>query len=337
MRQKSPDLVRELYEVSRLLHAEATPDEPRVPLEQALAAACNVPAVYDGATIVARSESGDIVGFADVLTQDMEGYRHVAQVNIGVLPEHRRAGVARTLLGSAVDFAERLGRTLLMGSTRDTIPAGEAFAQRIGAELGQVITENRLDLRMVDPALVRSWTEAGATGPPGYHLELVKATTPEHLLPGVIAAFEILNTAPRDDLQVGDFTITAERLKDEEAAAAAAGMERWAYYAVEDSSSHFVGITDIVVNPGTPERIHVGNTAVAPGHRGHALGKWLKGAMTQKILDELPAARWLVTSNAASNEAMLSINAQLGFRARAAVKTWQLSTERTHQYLSGQA
>ena len=30
--------------------------------------------------------------------------------------------------------------------------------------------------------------------------------------------------------------------------------------------------------------------------------------MTQQALDELPAAHWLVTSNAASNEAMLSIN-----------------------------
>jgi hypothetical protein len=36
------------------------------------------------------------------------------------------------------------------------------------------------------------------------------------------------------------------------------------------------------------------NTAVAPAHRGRALGEWLKAAMTQKVIDELPAARSLV-------------------------------------------
>jgi GNAT superfamily N-acetyltransferase len=91
-----------------------------------------------------------------------------------------------------------------------------------------------------------------------------------------------------------------------------------------------------VVSSAAPERVHVGNTAVEPAHRGRALGKWLKGAMTRKALDELPAAHWLVTSNAASNEAMLSINRQLGFHASAEVKTWQVSTERARACLSGQ-
>jgi mycothiol synthase len=104
---------------------------------------------------------------------------------------------------------------------------------------------------------------------------------------------------------------------------------------VDDATSDFVGLTDIVVNSAVPERVQIGNTAVDPAHRGRALGKWLKGAMTQKVLDELPAAHWLVTANAASNDAMLSINRQLGFHARAAVKTWQVSTERARAYLSG--
>src|SRR5579863_7504099 len=70
--------------------------------------------------------------------------------------------------------AGRFGRSLLMGGTRETVPAGEAFARRIGAELGQVMIENRLDLRAVDRDLVRSWVEAGPARAPGYHLEFVR-------------------------------------------------------------------------------------------------------------------------------------------------------------------
>lgn len=334
LRDRTEDLIRELYEAAGPLHAEATPDRPRQPLEQELAFARSLPEAYGGATIVARGDAGQIVGSADVTVQDMDGFRHVARVSIGVLPGHRRAGIGRALLGGAVEVAGRLGRSLLMGATRETVPAGEAFARRIGAELGQVMTENGLDLRAVDRDLVRSWVEAGPARAPGYHLEFVKGATPDRLIPGVIAALQIMNTAPRDDLQVGDFTITPERLKEEEQTAAAAGLERWACYAVDDATGDFVGLTDIVVSSAVPERVQIGNTAVEPAHRGHALGKWLKGAMTQKVLDELPAAHWLVTANAASNDAMLSINRQLGFQASAAVKTWQVSTERARAYLS---
>ena len=336
-RDRPDNLIRELYEATGPLHTEATPDEPRQPLEQELAFARNLPGAYDGATIIARDGAGQIIGSADVSVQDIDGFRHVAQVSIGVLPGHRRAGTGRALLGGAIDVAGRLGRGVLMGGTRETVPAGQAFARRIGAELGQVMTENRLDLRAVDRDLIRSWTQAGPARASGYHLQFVKGATPDRLMPGVIAAFEIMNTAPRDDLQIGDFTITPQLFREEERAAAAAGQERWAYYAIEDATSDFVGLTDIVVNAAVPERIHVGNTAVHPAHRGHALGKWLKAAMTQKVLDELPAARWVVTGNAASNDAMLSINRQLGFQASAAVKIWQVSTDRARAYLSGQA
>jgi mycothiol synthase len=334
LRDRPEDLIRELYAATWPLHAEAVPDEPRQPVEQVLAIARGLPESYDGVTIVARDGAGLILGCADVTVQDLPGSRHVAQVGIGVLPGHRRAGIGRTLLGGVIEASGRLGRSLLMGTTRATVPAGEVFARRAGAELGQVMIENRLDLRAVDHDLIRSWLDAGPARAPGYRLEFVRGVTPDRLVPGAVAALQILNTAPRDDLQVGDFTLTPRQLIQEEQAAAAAGLERWACYAVDDASGEFVGLTDIVVDTAAPERVRVGNTGVAPAHRGRALGKWLKAAMTQQVLDELPAARWLVTSNAASNAAMISINQQLGFEASAAVKTWQVSLERARGCLS---
>ena len=336
LRDRSADLLREVYAATGPLHAEAIPDMPRVSLERWLSGARSLSAAEDGATIVARDSTGQIIGSADVTTQDIDGFRHIAEISIGVLAGHRRAGIGRALLSSALDVTERLGRTLLTGAARETVPAGDAFARRIGAELGMVLTENRLDLRAIDRDLVRSWVEAGPVRAPGYHLEFINGPTPDQLLPRVVAAFRIMNTAPREDLQVDDFTITAEVLRDAEQSALAAGFERWACYAVDDATGDFVGLTDIAVYPAEPERVHVGNTAVEPAHRGRALGKWLKGAITQQVLDQVPGARWMVTNNAASNDAMLSINRQLGFRASAEVKMWQVSTERVRAYLENE-
>ena len=135
LRDRPESLIRELYAAAGPLHAEAVPGQPRQPLEQALAFARSLPGAYDGATIVARDDAGRIVGYADVAVQDMDGFRHVAQAGIGVLPGHRRAGIGRALLGGVLEVAGRLGRSLLMGDTRETVPAGEAFARRIGAGL----------------------------------------------------------------------------------------------------------------------------------------------------------------------------------------------------------
>lgn len=83
-------------------------------------------------------------------------------------------------------------------------------------------------------------------------------------------------------------------------------------------------VTDVHWNPSQADTVWQGNTGLHPDHRGHALGKWLKAAMLQRILDERPAAVDVRTGNADSNDAMLGINHALGFRPFIANTTWQV-------------
>lgn len=288
----------------------------------------------DGWALIARDGASQIIGSARVLSQELKGNRHIAQTSIAVLPDRRRAGAGRALLGAAVDAAEALQRTRLVGRSRGNVPAGEAFARHIGAELGQIMIENRIDLEQLNHNLVRGWIDDGPRRAPGYHLMFVHGVTPPELGPAVVEALEIMNTAPRDNLDQRDFRITPEQLRDQEQAFTALGFERWALYTVEDATGHFVGLTDLSFRLAAPERIQVGNTGVDLAHRGHALGKWLKASMTQRVLDDLPEARALITSNAAGNAAMLRINQELGYRPSAAEMTWQISVERARSYLA---
>lgn len=68
----------------------------------------------------------------------------------------------------------------------------------------------------------------------------------------------------------------------------------------------------------------VGSTGVRPEHRGHALGKWLKAAMTLRVLEERPHVTDIRTSNADSNEAMVGINCAMGYRPLLGTATWEL-------------
>jgi mycothiol synthase len=335
LREQSDELIAELYDATAALHAEATPEDPRRALADEIAGVRTRPANDDGAVLVARDRAGQVAGIAWCTWEQLEGWNHVLQVNIEVLPAVRRQGLGRLLLEGAAGIAQEQGLRLVMGRTRDNVPSGAAFCAGFGAERAMTAAENRLDLRTFDRDLVDRWIADGPVRAPGYRLEFVAGPTPPELAEQAAGVLNVMNTAPREDMDVSDVLVTPELMAEYEEAAEAAGRGHWAYYAVEDATGRFVGLSDISFEPGTPDRVHVGDTGVEPAHRGRALGKWLKAAITRKILDERPGARWVITFNAGSNDAMLGINRELGFRTTAVHTTWQIPADQLRSVLAG--
>ena len=324
----------EVYAATAPLHAEATPDDPRRPLAEEIAAVRHQPPCEDGIVMVARDATGVIAGYLDCGWEQVPGVDHMLAAEVAVLPGWRRRGLGRLLLDRAAGVAEQRGLRLVTGRTRDNVPSGAAFCARFGAEPAFVGQENRLDLRSVDRELVARWIADGPVRAPGYRLEFVAGRTPPELVDRVAEVLNVMNTAPREDLDMGDTPVTADLVRDNEEAVLAAGGQLWAFYVAETSSARYVGLTTIEIRPGTPDRVQVGDTGVDPAHRGRALGKWLKAAITERILAELPAVRWVITWNAGSNDAMLGINTELGFRTAALHTTWQIATDQLRTQLA---
>jgi mycothiol synthase len=334
--REQPDaLMAELYTATAPLHAEATPDDPRRPLAEEIAAARHQPPTEDGVVMVARDGAGAIAGHLDCGWEQVPGIDHTLMTEIAVLPGWRRRGLGWLLLDRVVSVAEERGLRLVMGRTRDNVPSGSAFCARFGAEPALVGQENRLDLRAVDRDLVARWIADGPVRAAGYRLEFFSGRTPAELLDQVAEVLNVMNTAPRENLDISDIPMTADLVREREEADLAAGEQQRALYAVEESSGRFVGLTTIALRPGTPDRVRVGDTGVDPEHRGRGLGKWLKATMTERILTGLPEVRWVITWNAGSNDAMLGINTELGFRTVAVHTTWQISTDQLRVRLAG--
>jgi len=328
VREQPDELLAAIYAARTQLHQEAEPDDPRRPLAEEIAEIRNLPLPVGGFVLVARDSAGSIAGIGTCWWEDLPGRDHILVADVAVLPGARGQGLGWLLLDRCAAIAQQRGLRLVIGRTRDNVPSGAAFCARLGAEQAMVGRENRLDLRAVDRALVDRWLAEGPLRAPGYRLEFVAGLTPPHLAEQAAEVANVMNTAPRENLDMGDTPITAALLREYEAADAAAGVEHWAYYAVQEATGRFVGVTDIHLRSGTPDRVQVGATAVDPAHRGRSLGKWLKAAMTRQILGERPEVRWVITHNAGSNDAMLAINDQLGFRTTAVHTAWQLATDR---------
>jgi mycothiol synthase len=232
-----------------------------------------------------------------------------------------------------VAVARAEGRTRLLGNTFGTVPAGNAFAAEVGAEMKTAQHLNHLPTAEVDRSLLERWVAEGPKRAEGYELLAWDGAIPEEHLTAFIDLFLVMNTMPRDDLQINDFTITEAEWREQETQMDAVGAERWMLVARRVSDGALAGFHDVYWMPHEPNLINVGATGVRPEHRGHALGKWLKAVMTLRILDERADVEDIRTGNADSNDAMLGINHAMGYRPLLAAEAWEVPAEVAAKWL----
>lgn len=309
------------------LRAESRPHDPPRSIDHTRATFASV-AMLDHVAFepwIAR-RGGELVGSLFV-SMSLKDNLHMAFLDLGVDADHRRAGVGSALLRKGAEIAAAADRVLLLLNTVSTVPAGAAFLERYGATAGLAAHTNQLTIADVDRAMLADWHGSDARLG-DFELLVWEGPYPEEHLEAMVHVNRVMNQQPFDDLDVEEFTIDAEQLRQTEAFLEARNQMRWTMVARHLPSGDLAGFTDVVFDPEDPAKLNQGNTGVDPAYRGNGLGKWLKAAMLTKVLAERPEVERVRTGNADSNEAMLAINRRLGFEPYVAETVWQLPLER---------
>jgi mycothiol synthase len=327
-----------LNSIRSRLQAERQPDDPPEKLEKTKAFISNIPAFVDFLLWTAQQPGHTgIVATSYIALSNTEDNRHLAQFNISVLPEFRREGIGSRLLAGIAEVARDAGRSLLISDTQGSVPAGAAFMTRIGARVGLETHVNQLDVARVDPDLLREWQERSHDRAAAFELGLWEGPYPEGDIEGIVALKKAMNLAPRGDLDVEDFDLTAEHLRQVEESHAARGIQRWSMYVRDTASGELAGYTEVWWNPDEPSILRQEDTAVWPTYRNLGLGRWLKAAMLEKALRECPSVRYVRTDNADTNAPMLKINEEMGFKPYLSNSVWQVELSGVLDYLHSRA
>lgn len=335
LREATDEQLRASYELSVRIGDETRPEgDPIAPFEQFLTRARHLPSEFHAIHFIARDDDGASLAQAALSWEISDHNQHLIGADVSVLPEHRGRGIARELLHVLVPEIEATGRTMVNGHTTAIVPAGEAFCTRLGAKAAYRDHTNRLVLERVDREMIASWIAKGPSRAPGYSLVWHDGPYGD-LAERVIPVLLLLNHAPREDLDMEDWKITPEEMREWERMTFSVPNERWSAFARHDATDTFIGFTEVMWNPAKPATVSQMGTAVDPEHRGHALGKWLKAAMIDRILRDRPQAMDVRTGNADSNDPMLGINTQLGFEPFRAHIGWQIPTEQLRAYRDG--
>lgn len=285
---------------------------------------------------VATDRSGNPAGFLNLSYPDDGTAARLLRSMILVLPEHRRRGLATTLLGIAADSARDLGREILGGAHFDTVPAGQSFAEAVGAKKTLDFHSNVLRIDDLDIDMLRDWREQGPARGPGYSVDIVEGMYPDEILEGMAHLYLVLerdmphpeNWEPRD--------YTAEFLRGW-IGNFLKGVDLLTAIAFEDGTGSPVGMSQLGRRHTNETTWFVTTTMVDPEHRGHALGKWVKAAACLDAMERWPRAEWMETGNAFTNEPMLGINHAMGFHHEYTMSDVELAVEDAEAYLAGKS
>jgi mycothiol synthase len=319
IRPLDPESERDISDVTALLTSYwrevLGPDEPEVaPAE--IRTSLRLDRDDIDHTVLLAVDGARTVGYASVEIHSGHGNEHMAYVeDFYVLPASRRQGTGRALLAEVRAIAGAAGRSLLLGGFDEGNLDAEGFVKTVGAALGNRDRQNRVRVAALDRSLLESWV---AVAPTGYSIVAFDDVCPDDLVDGVVALANVMNDAPRSE-KLDETRFTAEFHRAAEAERTKAGIRYWYVAARHDATGELAGFTELGVRHDKPWFVEQGDTGVAPPHRGHAIGRWVKAVNALRVLDELPDARVIETWNDGTNKWMLAINDAMGFRP---VATW---------------
>ncbi|MGS2613292.1 GNAT family N-acetyltransferase [Micromonospora sp. LZ34] len=251
----------------------------------------------------ANGAPGAILGHVQVLLLGDIGVLEVL-----VHPSERRSGLGRDLVRTAARRAYHEGFQSIGVEVVGDTPA-VAFYESLGFTREYVETRSVLDLSTVDWAdLAEMATGVGA----GYHLEFCPGGPPDDLIEAYARAKAEVRDV--DDGELRPSSYDPERLRDSLDCLHRRGMKPYIVLALHEQTGEVAGLTEVVVPAQHPTRADQYDTIVGQDHRGYGIDRAIKARMLLELRSAEPDLTEVQTWNAQANEAMLKVNAELGYR-----------------------
>jgi GNAT superfamily N-acetyltransferase len=316
----------EWFAVLAAIDEERWPGGPGWQREERVAKALDRHGPQENRCLVARSR-GEVVGIASMLLFRREN-RDLAQVEVRVLPEHRRQGVGTAIVEAAAQVARQAGRAVLTGEDEvwvrpGFVDTGGPFARRLGFMPVQRNVRRRLDVPL-DPARADALRADLRTSPAGYSLLTFSDRWPdEYLEDRYIFGHRMSTDVPMGEQELDPQEWDEQRVRSMESMLAAQNRAKMTTVARHEATGRLVAFTEVAIPLGAPESAWQHDTLVVREHRGHGLGFAVKVANLRAVMERHPAVRAINTWNAADNEHMIAVNDAMGFEVVAHSTLWR--------------
>lgn len=317
----APDSVlEEMWHYYHEIFAEALPNDPPEPMARTIADWRWVDEEMEVPRWLLR-EHGEIHAVALAYVETVDNLQN-GFGRIHVTRSRRGHGLARQLAVPLFEWLEDNGRTRFMTSVNEGGDL-DPFLGRLGLKEAYHDQRSRLVLADVDRNQMRSWMERASERAADYELLFLAPPFPDGVIERYCDILLQMNTAPKEEVEEDDFTMTPERWRNREEVSARSGYCLHTVVAVHRPSGEFAASTTVRADLLDPATGWQWETVVHPEHREKGLGRWLKAAMIELLESEHPELERIDTENSVTNDAMLSINLSMGFKPVLREVFWQ--------------
>jgi GNAT superfamily N-acetyltransferase len=250
-------------------------------------------------------QPGRIVGHIHVLLLG-----DIGVIEVLVHPDARRQGLGRQLLAKAARRSYQEGfRSIGVEVIGDTPAVG--FYEALGFAREYMETRSVLRLSTVDWKALEEMAGGSAAG---YRIEFYPGGPPDELIVAYAKAKAEVRDVDDGDLDLRPSSYDPERLRDSLSCLHRRGMKPYIVLAIHEQSGEVAGLTEVVVPAQHPTRADQYDTIVGQNHRGYGIDRAIKARMLIELRSAEPNLSEVQTWNAQANEAMLKVNAELGFQ-----------------------
>lgn len=326
-------VLRGVHGVITAIEIEEVPQGPATAYEQQVLRLTATPPPHLAVSRTVALDGDSVVGYSMCQTwpeQDPDN----AFVQIMVNPGHRRNGIGTALLTDVVEQLMSDGRGKIIIDCVDGWPI-EAKLEGLCLRNSLTTKRSRLETTDIDIDLMDLWISRAKERAADYELFFVDAPIPGDILDEWARVKSAINDEPFEDLEFELVAVTPERWRSHERLTAERGEQLLACAARHIPTGQIAGTTIIYLQKHMEDYAIQGDTAVEAAHRDRGLGRLVKAALAKRIVTEYPAVRIIDTQNAGSNDAMLGINIEMGFRPILTYNAWQGETATVLEKLSG--
>jgi GNAT superfamily N-acetyltransferase len=259
-------------------------------------------------TVLLAGRLGDAVVGTAGIGVGLRDNPHLAHVDLGVVPSHRRQGVGTALLDAVLRWCREHKRTTLLGEVAVPVGTDPARAASYAFAVSRGFTSVQLD----DHLLLRlPATPGGAVEVPGYEVLTWRDRCPDqYVVPFCTMRSQMSQDVPTGEIDMEPIVVDVDRLRTLEARTAR--IYHSVVSAARAADGSFAGYS-IVYLPHDGDVVVQDDTLVMPEHRGHRLGTALKLANLAVVQREHRERTSLHTWTASDNLPMQRTNRDFGF------------------------
>ncbi len=256
-----------------------------------------------------------------------------AFLGVHVTPEHRGRGIGSALTDFVVEQARQAGRTELLTETnlafddRDNHPY-RTFLEQHGFTLANVEVRRIMDLPVPDDR-IQAWIDESAPHHSDYRLETFVDEIPDELIASLVHLHnQLALDAPTGDVEFEAEAMTPEGFKIRRAKLKEMGRRVYETIAIAPNGEA-VAQSTLSMSADDTENAYQWGTIVRRDHRGHRLGMAVKAINLRAVQAAYPDHQRIITTNSETNQHMVAINEELGFKPVELLAEFQRKLERT--------